>query len=160
MLPDGGCYTGSFKSDKFDEQGTYEYPDGSCYVGCWAEGKKHGAGTYWDKNKGCVSGVWEKGILTGASIYNQPAYCLEANYTKGIPDGECKFTCAAFRNSAEREIACAYITTDIGPVLTHNGTYAIPAGAMFAVFKLNLICLSIHPVNHSLSSRLISFVVG
>jgi hypothetical protein len=44
LLPDGGCYTGTFKADAFEGEGTYEYPDGSCYLGPWLAGKKHGSG--------------------------------------------------------------------------------------------------------------------
>eukprot|EP00892_Ulva_mutabilis_P001149 jgi/Ulvmu1/11034/UM007_0215.1 len=131
LLPDGGTYTGDFASDKFEGTGTYEYPDGSCYVGTWLAGKKHGAGTYWDKSGGCMVGDWQHGILSGGATYRQPAYTLQAQFTKGIPDGPCTFTTAAFRklNARVPHAAAAHIRSPAGPVLTQRGVYAIPAGA-------------------------------
>lgn len=128
VLPNGGCYVGAFEKDRFHGPGTHEYPDKSCYIGDWADGKKHGGGTYWDKHGGCMAGSWEKGVLKGSAVYQQAGYKLAASYTKGIPDGDCAFTIAAFRKIHAREICCAHITAPSGPVLNHGGTYSIPPG--------------------------------
>lgn len=76
-------------------------------------------------------GEWQGGILTGGASYRQPAYTMEAQFTKGIPDGPCSFTTTAFRQLDARapHVSAAHIRSPAGPVLTQHGTYAIPAGA-------------------------------
>lgn len=89
------------------------------------------AGTYWDKTGGCMTGNWQGGILTGDASYRQPAYSMDGQFTKGIPDGPCTFTSIAYRNLDARvpHSIAAHIRSPAGPVLTHQGEYAIPAGA-------------------------------
>lgn len=78
-----------------------------------------------------MAGEWQAGVLTGAATYSQPAYSMNAQFTKGIPDGPCTFTATAFRNLAARlpHAVAAHIRSPAGPVLTQRGAYEIPAGS-------------------------------
>ena len=89
------------------------------------------AGRYWDKFGGCMAGAWAAGTLAGSITYQQPAFELSASYTKGVPDGPCAFTTAAFRKLQLKcsEAAASHIRAADGPVLTQRGEYRIPAGS-------------------------------
>ena len=78
-----------------------------------------------------MAGAWVAGTLAGSITYQQPAFELSASYTKGVPDGPCAFTTAAFRKLQLKcsEAAASHIRAADGPVLTQRGEYRIPAGS-------------------------------
>lgn len=58
-------YTGQFRDDKFNGEGTRSWGDGSEYVGQWSKGIKHGRGKFTDKDQMVYEGQWEDGRKNG-----------------------------------------------------------------------------------------------
>jgi len=64
--PYGRKYTGQWKNDVRDGQGTLSFPDGKKYVGQFKDNKQHGNGTLYNgEGKVIREGMWENDKFIG-----------------------------------------------------------------------------------------------
>lgn len=91
-------------------------------------------GVYWDTAHGCLRGTWEAGVLQGQGTYDQPSYQFQGLFKQNIPAGECTFTLCAQRTVGLPALAAAHILAQHGPVLAHQGAYAILPGTNMMLF--------------------------
>ncbi len=73
-------------------------------------------------------------MLQGQGTYDQPSYQFQGLFKQNIPAGECTFTLCAQRIVGLPALAAAHILAQHGPVLAHQGAYAIPPGTNMMLF--------------------------
>ena len=79
------AYTGAFKDDKFNGEGTMTYANGSTYTGEWKDGQPNGQGTMTYPDGGKDTGEWKDGEYNGQGTMT---FTDGTTYTGKWEDGE------------------------------------------------------------------------
>lgn len=65
----GVTYTGEWKQQKRDGQGTQTWPDGTVYSGSWMNNVANGSGKFVHSNGDTYEGEWKDGKAHGYGVY-------------------------------------------------------------------------------------------
>ena len=85
VFGNGNIYTGNFKDNNLNGQGTLKWSSGSIYVGGWKDGLREGKGTMTDRNGNTYDGEWKNGAPDG---YGKMTYFNGAVYEGEWKDGK------------------------------------------------------------------------
>lgn len=72
IFQNGDKYTGGWKNNRPQGEGTYQWFDGSKYKGSWKEGRKDGLGTYYWPDGARYHGEWVHGAMHGVGTFEAP----------------------------------------------------------------------------------------
>ena len=72
VFQDGSTYTGSFKKDKFEGNGKYEWAQGHKYEGQWKESQMDGNGTFTNANGRVHTGVFKRNFFLNDKTFINP----------------------------------------------------------------------------------------
>lgn len=97
-------FAGSWKADKMDGEGVFNYEDGSIYKGNWKNNQRHGHGKLEFENGDVYVGEWHCGVRSGSgtlSLHNGNIF--DGHWLDNMKEGPGKFFYASTNKVYEGE---------------------------------------------------------